>query len=257
MTYAMEACAENNIKFLVLDRPDPHGSYIDGPVLEPEFSSFVGMHQIPVVYGMTPGEYAKMVNGEGWLENGIKCDLQVIKLKNYNHNSYYELPVKPSPNLPNMNAIELYPSLCFFEGTIISVGRGTNLPFQIIGHPAFKGGDYSFTPVDIPGAAMNPKYEGEICNGYNLSGFADSIVREKRLDLRWLIQMYGFFKGKDDFFNSFFDNLAGTDKLRNQIISGMPEEDIRESWKPQLAEFNKIRKKYLLYPDFNESSSSQ
>jgi uncharacterized protein YbbC (DUF1343 family) len=208
------------------------------------------MHQVPVVHGMTVGEYARMVNGEGWLKNKEQCNLKVIKVQNYTHNSYYRLPVPPSPNLPNMNAIELYPSLCFFEGTIISVGRGTDKPFQVIGHPGFKDGNYSFTPVDIPGVAMNPKYEGKVCNGFDLSGYADTIIFERRLDLRWLIQMYKYFQGKDDFFNSFFDKLAGTDKLRKQIISGLPEKKIRESWKPGLAEFNKVRKKYLLYPDF-------
>ena len=251
MTYVMEACAENDIEFLVLDRPNPHGSYVDGPVLEPDYSSFVGMHQVPVVHGMTVGEYAQMVNGEGWLENGAKCNLKVIKVQNYTHNSYYKLPIPPSPNLPNMNAIELYPSLCFFEGTIISVGRGTNLPFQVIGHPDFQEGDYSFSPVDISGVAMNPKYEGKVCKGFDLSGYADTIVFEKRLDLRWLIQMYKYFQGKDDFFISFFDKLAGTDKLRKQIIAGLTENEIRENWKPQLEDFKTIRKKYLLYPDFN------
>ena len=248
MTYVMEACAENGTDFIVLDRPNPHGGYIDGPVLEPDYSSFVGMHKVPVVHGMTVGEYARMVNGEGWLNNGVQCNLKVIKVGNYTHNSYYKLPVPPSPNLPDMNAIELYPSLCFFEGTIISVGRGTGKPFQVIGHPGFTEGDYSFTPVDIPGAAMNPKYEGEKCYGFDLSGFADTIVFEKRLDLRWLIKMYDYFKGKDDFFNSFFDKLAGTANLREQIISGLPEKEIRESWKPGLTGFNKIREKYLLYP---------
>ncbi len=252
LTYVMEACAENNTGLVILDRPDPHGSYIDGPVLESGFSSFVGMHRVPVVHGMTVGEYAQMVNGEGWLKNGVQCNLRVIKIKNYTHNSFYKLPVPPSPNLPNMSAIELYPSLCFFEGTIISVGRGTDMPFQIIGHPDFKQGTYSFTPVDKPGVAMNPKYEGEKCFGLDLSGYADSIEREKRLDLRWLISMYNYFKGKDKFFNSFFDKLAGTDKLRKQIAAGLSENEIRQSWKPQLTEFNKIRKKYLLYPDFDD-----
>ena len=250
MTHVMGACAENKVDFIVLDRPNPHGSYIDGPVLEPAYSSFVGMHQVPVVHGMTVGEYARMVNGEGWLKNKEQCNLKVIKVQNYTHNSYYRLPVPPSPNLPNMNAIELYPSLCFFEGAIISVGRGTDKPFQVIGHPGFADGNYSFTPVDIPGVAMNPKYEGKVCNGFDLSGYADTIIFERRLDLRWLIQMYKYFQGKDDFFNSFFDKLAGTDKLRKQIISGLPEKEIRESWKPGLTKFNKVRKKYLLYPDF-------
>jgi len=250
MTYVMEACAENNTELIILDRPNPHGSYIDGPVLEPGYSSFIGMHRVPVVHGMTVGEYARMVNGEGWLKNRVKCSLKVIKVHNYTHNSYYKLPVAPSPNLPNMNAIELYPSLCFFEGTIISVGRGTDKPFQVIGHPDFTEGNYSFSPVDIPKAAMNPKYEGEVCKGFDLSKFADTIIFEKRLDLRWLIQMYKYFQGKDDFFNSFFDKLAGTDKLRKQIISGLSEKEIRESWKPRLTKFNKVRKKYLLYPDF-------
>jgi uncharacterized protein YbbC (DUF1343 family) len=224
---------------------------VDGPLLEPEFSSFVGMHPIPVVYGMTMGEYAQMVNGEGWLENGAKCDLKIIPLKNYTHDSLYELPVRPSPNLPNMDAIYLYPSLCFFEGTIISVGRGTEMPFQIIGQPEYRDGKTVFTPKSIINAAPHPKYEGKVCYGSILKDSVENpILQERQLHLSWLIEMYKYFKVKDDFFNNFFDKLAGTDKLRNQILEGKTEEEIRLSWKSGLEEFKKTRKKYLLYEDF-------
>ena len=249
MAYVMEACAENNIQVIILDRPNPNGHYIDGPVLEKEFSSFVGMHQVPVVHGMTIGEYAKMVNGEGWLKNGIKCNLKVIKCKNYDHNTFYQLPVKPSPNLPSMNSIYLYPSLCFFEGTIISIGRGTSSPFEIIGHPDFTNGDYYFTPKKTPGASLYPPFKNQECNGYFLKDFCIENKMNK-IHLKYLIEMYNFFKNKDDFFNAFFDKLAGTDKLRLQIIAGKSEDEIRESWKAKIDEYKKIRIKYLLYPDF-------
>ena len=249
MTYILEACAENNIPVIILDRPNPNGHYVDGPVLEKEFSSFVGMHTVPVVHGMTIGEYAKMVNGEGWLKNQVNCNLTVIKCKNYNHNKFYQLPVKPSPNLPSINSIYLYPSLCFFEGTIISVGRGTPYPFEIIGHPDFSQGNYSFTPKSTPGASLHPPFKNQQCNGYYLKDFFNENNTNK-IHLKYLIEMYDFFKDKDDFFNSFFDKLAGTDKLRLQIIAGKSEKEIRKSWKPQINKYKKIRTKYLLYPDF-------
>ncbi|OQX72298.1 MAG: hypothetical protein B6D61_14165 [Bacteroidetes bacterium 4484_249] len=251
MTYVMEACAENNIEFLVMDRPNPHGDYVDGPVLKKEFSSFVGLHQVPVVHGMTIGEYAKMINGEGWLKHNIKCNLKIIKCKNYDHEKIYELLIAPSPNLPNNSSIQLYPSLCFFEGTIISVGRGTEFPFQVIGHPDYLPGSYVFVPEEIPGVSKNPKYEGEKCFGISLQESAKNIIKDKRqLHLIWLINMYEFFKDRDDFFTPYFEKLAGTDKLRKQIMEGLSEDEIRESWQKDLIGFNKIRKKYLLYQDF-------
>ena len=251
MTYVMEACAENNVEFIILDRPNPNGDYVDGPVLEKKYSSFVGLHPIPVVHGMTIGEYSKMVNAEGWLKDSIKCKLTVIPCKNYDHKTQYELPIAPSPNLPNNIAIQLYPSLCLFEGTIISIGRGTEFPFQVIGHPDYVIGSFAFIPRYIPGVAKNPKHEGQQCYGQSLKGFAEySLKNERRLYLEWLINMYDFFKGEDDFFNPYFDKLAGTNKLRKQVIEGLSEEEIRDSWEKDLNEFKKIRKKYLLYDDF-------
>jgi uncharacterized protein YbbC (DUF1343 family) len=250
MTYVMEACAAEGISVLVLDRPNPHGSYIDGPVLDPAFSSFVGLHTIPVVHGMTVGEYAQMVNGEGWLTDSLSCDLKVIPVKNYTHKTPYELPIPPSPNLPNQNAIFLYPSLCFFEGTIMSIGRGTDLPFQVVGHPDYGLGSFAFMPEDRPGAAMNPKYEGVLCYGQNLTGFVEYFKENpKKLYLDGLIEMYNYFKGKEEFFTSYFDKLAGSDQLRLQIEAGKTEKEIRASWREALDDFKKIRSKYLIYPD--------
>ncbi len=251
MTYMMEACSEAGIPVLVLDRPNPHGDYVDGPVLDPAFSSFVGLHPIPVVHGMTIGEYAEMVNGEGWLSNGITCELRVIPMENYDHTVQYTLPVAPSPNLPNQKAILLYPSICFFEGTIISVGRGTDFPFQVIGHPDFGIGSFVFMPEDRPGVAMDPKYEGQLCYGQNLAGFAEYFMENpKQLYLGGLIEMYTYFKDREDFFTPYFDKLAGTDQLRLQIAAGRSEKEIRASWRGDLARFMEMRARYLLYPDF-------
>ena len=252
MSYVMEACAENNIDFMVLDRPNPNGHYVDGPVLQKDYQSFIGLHEIPVVHGMTVGEYAKMVNGEDWLKNGVTCNLTVIKCENYDHKTFYELPIKPSPNLPNIRSIYLYPSLCFFEGTEVSAGRGTQKQFQIYGHPEFRKGDYFFTPISRPGAKY-PKHEGKTCNGVDLSGFPlEEFQTDGRLNLRFLIHFYKNFENKDAFFlkNKFFDKLAGNSTLRWQIIKGKGEEEIRESWQKDLVTFKKIRKKYLLYQDF-------
>ena len=248
LTYVMEACAENGISVILLDRPNPNGFYVDGPVLEPAFSSFVGMHPVPVVYGMTIGEYALMVNGEKWLKNEAQCDLQLIRLENYQHNMLVTLPVSPSPNLPNWESIYLYPSLCFFEGTIVSEGRGTDYPFQIYGHPDFPHGSFAFTPRSIKGASVNPKFKGERCFGQDLRSYANNYRHnDQQLNLSWLINSYQLLSGKNDFFISYFDTLAGTDKLRKQIEAGATEEEIRESWKEDLRAFNKIREKYLLY----------
>ncbi|MEI6822839.1 MAG: DUF1343 domain-containing protein [Bacteroidota bacterium] len=251
MHYVMEACAENNVEFIVLDRPNPNGYYIDGPVLEPKFTSFVGMHPVPIVHGMTIAEYATMINDEGWLKNGIKCKLRYVTVYNYNHAYLYILPIKPSPNLMNMNAIYLYPTLCLFEGSVISVGRGTNTPFQIVGNPQLDNTDFEFTPHSILGMAKDPLYNNKVCHGYNLSEYAVNILRnEKKLNLFWIIDFYKRLKDKGTFFTPFFDKLSGTDKLRNQIIEGIKEDDIRKSWQPAISKFKLIRKKYLLYPDF-------
>jgi len=243
--YVMEAAAENGISVIVLDRPNPLGNYVDGPVLEPEFKSFVGMHPVPVVYGMTIGEYAKMINGEGWLAGGLRCDLKVIELNNYTHQSTYILPVKPSPNLPNNIAIGHYPSLCFFEGTTVSVGRGTDKQFQVIGHPNYTAGDYEFTPVSKPGAKY-PKNENLLCKGKDLS----RTKPEKRLDLSHLMSFHQNLTAAGiPFFNddNFFNLLAGTDKLKQAIIDGTREDEIRASWAAGLLDFEMKRKKYLLY----------
>ena len=240
--YVMEACAENNILLLVLDRPNPNGNIVDGPVLEQEFASFVGMHPIPVLHGMTIGEYAQMINGEKWLKNGVQCELQVIACSVYTRDSFYSLSVKPSPNLPNDQAINLYASLCFFEGTNVSVGRGTDLQFQIFGSPFLPNHNFCFIPQPNLGA-KNPLYNGIDCFGENLSG----IPKIDRLELKWLIKAFEETKEKSKFFNSFFTKLAGTKKLQQQIESGMSAAEIRASWETNLIEFKALRKKYLIY----------
>jgi len=248
MHYVMEACAENKVDFWVLDRPNPNGHYVDGPILHPAYQSFVGMHPVPVVHGMTVGEYAQMVNGEGWLSRGAQCNLKVIACENYTHERPYELPIKPSPNLPNPAAIYLYPSFCFLEGTTASAGRGTNLQFQIYGHPDYSGGAFEFKPISMSGAKY-PKHENKICYGYNLSNEPLTTLRERGLDLTYLVDFYRFFPNKEAFFlkNNFFDKLAGTDKLRKDIIAGKTAEEIHASWAPGLEKFAGIRAKYLLY----------
>lgn len=243
MHYVMEACAENNKTLLILDRPNPNGHYVDGPILEPEFKSFVGMHPIPVVHGMTVGELARMINDEGWLEGERKCTLEVIPVKNWTHHTPYSLPVKPSPNLPNHQAVALYPSLCLFEGTVISVGRGTHTPFQVIGHPDLKNMPYQFTPVSIRGMATNPPHENKVCYGMDLR----QVKVKPAIDLSYLITMYKAFPEKEKFFNSYFEKLAGTRTLRTQITQGLSEEEIRKSWAEGLNKFRTTRKKYLLY----------
>jgi len=250
--YMMMACAENNTGLVVLDRPNPNGFYIDGPMLEPEFRSFVGMHEVPTVYGMTIGEYALMINGEGWLGNDLKCDLEVITCRNYDHNSKYQLPVKPSPNLPNMNSVYLYPSTCLFEGTVISEGRGTDYPFEVFGHPDLQNCSFTFIPESKPGAATNPKLLGKKCYGVDLRKYRElGDERPGRINLSWLLFAYNNFPDKENFFTDYFEKLAGTASLRAQIIKGMTEQEIRESWQDGLKNFQKTRKKYLLYPDFN------
>ena len=243
--YVMEACAEAGIPVIVLDRPNPNGHYIDGPILEAANQSFVGMHPIPVVHGMTIGEYAKMINGEGWLKNKMKCELTVVEIENYTHDTPYALPIKPSPNLPNDQAINLYPSLCFFEGTFINAGRGTDMQFQVFGAPSLPASKYTFeyTPQSNEGA-KNPKFNGQLCHGKDLR----KEPRLNKINLEWLIDAYNANGKKKDFFNSFFVKLAGTDKLQQQIEQGLTAEEIRDSWKDGLARFKKIREKYLLYP---------
>ncbi|MDM8160741.1 DUF1343 domain-containing protein [Labilibaculum sp. K2S] len=249
--YVMEACAEQGKQVIVLDRPNPNGHYVDGPVLEIKYSSFVGMHPVPVVYGMSIGEYAQMINGEKWLKNKVQCELKVIPCKNWNREKSYLLPVKPSPNLPNQLSVALYPSLCFFEGTVVSAGRGTNYPFQVYGHPSFTKGDFEFTPRSIPGASKYPKFEGEKCVGCDLQKISmDDFRKKKKLDLSFLLNAYRELKDKPVFFNSFFENLAGTANLRTQIENSLSEEQIRASWEKDRNKFMAIRAKYLIYPDF-------
>ena len=238
--YVMEAAAENNIKVIVLDRPNPNGHYIDGPIREKGFESFVGMHPIPIVHAMTIGEYAQMINGEKWIAR--QCDLTVIEMENYTHNMSYDLPIKPSPNLPNSRSINLYPSLCLFEGTNVSLGRGTEYPFQHFGAPYLKS-NYSFTPKSGEGS-KSPPHENKKCYGTDLR-FQDNYLEE--INLNWLIESYNNCPEKEKFFNSFFDKLAGTDKLRLQIIEAKTVKEIKESWQEGLNEFKKIRNKYLLY----------
>ncbi|MDQ1772337.1 DUF1343 domain-containing protein [Labilibaculum sp. A4] len=251
--YVMEACAEQGKQVIVLDRPNPNGHYVDGPVLEMKYSSFVGMHPVPVVYGMSIGEYAQMINGEKWLKNKVQCELKVIPCKNWNREKSYLLPVKPSPNLPNQLSVALYPSLCFFEGTVVSAGRGTNYPFQVYGHPFFTKGDFEFTPSSITGASKYPKFKGEKCIGYDLRKInADDFRKKKKLDLSFLLNAYSELKVAPDFFNSFFEKLAGTANLRTQIENSISEEQIRASWEKDRKDFMAIRAKYLIYSDFAE-----
>lgn len=251
--YVMEAAAEKGTPVVVLDRPNPNGYFVDGPVLDSKYKSFVGMHPVPVVYGMTIGEYARMINGEGWLAGGIHCNLAVVQLQNYTHDTRYVLPVPPSPNLPNAESIYLYPSLCLFEGTNISVGRGTTLPFQIYGAPMMNGGDYTFTPAPIRGVSENPPHNGKACRGYYLKDYATThLDSANSFNLQYLMTAYRQYADKEHFFTNanFFDKLAGNDQLRKQIVSGMSEEKIRQSWQEDLDHFKSIRKKYLLYPEY-------
>ena len=253
--YIMEAAAQNDIPVIVLDRPNPNGFYVDGPMLKREHSSFVGMHPVPVVYGMTIGEYALMINGEKWLENGILCDLKVIENRNYDHTMTYNLPVKPSPNLPNLKSILLYPSLCFFEGTTVSVGRGTDKQFQLLGHPALKDKmPYKFTPTSRPGA-KSPKHMDQECYGMEFHNMDTSTLHnDKRLQLGFLLKMYQEVTATgEDFFlkdNNFFDKLAGSESLKKMISQSKSEEEIVASWQPGIDAFKKTRAKYLLYEDF-------
>lgn len=246
--YMMEAAAEQNIPLIVLDRPNPNGSIVDGPVLEEKYKSFVGMHPIPVVHGMTIGEYALMINGEKWLKNGVQCDLTIIKCENYNRKMTYELPIMPSPNLPNMRSIYLYPSLCFFEGTVVSVGRGTLKPFQQIGHPAFRYYDYSFVPKPMDGA-KDPKLKNKRCFGIDFTDrTAKSFKEMDRLDLSYLIEFYKNYPKQSQFFSNYFNLLAGNSSLQDDIKAGKTELQIRNRWEEGVTAFKKMREPYLLYP---------
>lgn len=245
LTYVMEACAEQGIPVVVLDRPNPNGFYVDGPVLKEDNKSFVGMHTVPVVYGMTIGEYGMMVNGEGWLKDGVRCSLTVIPVPGYDRNAIYELPVKPSPNLPNWESVYLYPSLCFFEGSIVSVGRGTETPFQIYGHPDMRG-SHTFTPQSVSGATK-PLLEGQRCRGENLVSYAhDYAVNPNELQLGWLIDAYQQLSDKS-FFNNFFVKLSGDKQLQQDIEHKKSAKEIRASWVDDLEVFKAIRSKYLIY----------
>lgn len=249
MHYVMEACAEQGKQVLVLDRPNPNGFYVDGPILEPEYKSFIGMHPIPTVHGLTVGELAGMINGEKWLKGELTCDVTVVPCDNYSHDSMYHLPIKPSPNLPNMNSVYLYPYLGMFEGTNVSIGRGTEEPFQLVGRPGFQS-DFAFKPVSIPGVSDHPKYENEICTGMRVDDVANGdLFSNPRMKLDWLILFYDSNKAENGpYFKAFFYKLAGNKTLREQIEKGMNEDEIRKTWEPDLVKYREMRKKYLLYP---------
>ncbi len=247
MHYVMEACAEQKKRFIVLDRPNPNGHYIAGPVLDLKFKSFVGMHPIPIVHGLTVGELAKMINGEMWLANELICDLEVIKMKGYTHDTLYILPVKPSPNLPNQRSIDLYPSLCLLEPTIMSIGRGTSFPFQVVGHPDSTYGDFNFNPVSIEGASKYPKHENKKCYGVDLR----STPTHTNFTISWLFTYYQKNPSKTFFTSSdFFDKLVGNGTFRTQLLAGASQDEIEKSWEDDLKKYAVLRNKYLLYPDF-------
>ncbi len=249
MHYVMEACAENNTPVMVLDRPNPNGRYVDGPILDSTLRSFVGIHPIPTVHGMTLGELAQMINGEGWLKNKVKCKLTVIPCGSYTRMSLYVLPVKPSPNLPNMRSIYLYPSTGMFEGTALSVGRGTPWPFQVLGHPKYPNSGFWFVPVPVIGASKDPPFKNTRCYGIDLRTIPDSasLVRMDRINLDYLIAAYSKFPNKDSFFNSFFNLLAGNRMLQKQIRQGMSAGDIRATWQSDIKVFLEKRRPYLIY----------
>ena len=246
----MEACAENDVELLILDRPNPNASYIDGPILDMELKSAVGMFPIPITHGMTLAEMAQMINGEGWLAGKVKCKLRIVKNANYTHNTPYTLPVGPTPNLNTQQAVMLYPSLCLFEGTAISQGRGTRFPFTMIGAPALEGKyAFSFTPVPIPGMSEDPPHKDKPCFGLDFRTYDTSnFSKTGQINIAWLIELYNSYPQKEDFFRPFFDRLAGTKKLKEQIIAGVSEAEIRKSWEPGLAAYKEMRKKYLIYP---------
>ena len=243
MHYVMEACAENKKKLIILDRPNPN-AFVDGPINEKPGQSFVAMHAIPITHGLTVGELASMINGEGWLTNKVTCELQIIPVQHWKRSDGYSLPVKPSPNLPNYQAIKLYPSICLFEGTAISLGRGTPFPFQVLGNPELKDMTFEFTPVTIKGVAVKPPHENKLCYGIDLR----NVEVKRSIDLSYLLMFYQAYPDKEKFFLPYFDVLAGTPTLQQQIKDGLTEEQIRESWKNGLEDFKVKREKYLMYP---------
>lgn len=257
LQHVMEACAENDKEVVILDRPNPNGFYVDGPILDPSLKSGIGINPIPIVHGLTVGEYAQMLNGEGWLENKAQCKIKIIKIANYDHSMEYDLPVKPSPNLNTQQSILLYPTLCLFEGTIISQGRGTMFPFTVLGNPDLKGKyDFSFTPKSIKGMAETPLHQDQACYGMDLRKYnTDKFRKTGQINLSWLIELYKAYPHKEKFFDfkqskqiGNFDKLAGTKTLKEQIIAGKSESEIRQSWEPGLSQYKLMRKKYLLYP---------
>jgi uncharacterized protein YbbC (DUF1343 family) len=248
MVRLMDACAEYNRKMLILDRPNPNGHYVDGPLLDMKYKSGVGWLPVPVVHGMTLGELALMVNGERWLPESRVCDVTVIRCKNYTHQTLYRLPVPPSPNLPNMTSIYLYPSLCYFEATPVSLGRGTSLPFQVYGHPNMQGYNYSFTPGSVSGA-KNPPQLDKLCHGVDLSGLTDEEIWQKGIDLSYVIDAYRNLNLGDHFFRPFFENLIGTDYVRKMIKEGKSADEIKAMWKDDVEKFKLQRKPYLLYEE--------
>jgi len=257
MHNVMEACAENGVELMILDRPNPNGYFIDGPILDMSLKSGIGMHPVPITHGMTIGEYAQMINGEGWLANKMKCKLSVIKVKNYAHDMPYDLPVKPSPNLNTNLSILLYPSVCLFEGTMINLGRGTYSPFTILGNPNLQYKyQFNFTPVNITGMCETPLFKDEVCYGIDLRNLKpEDIYKEKKINLKWLFELYGAYPYKSIFFDYHqssqigdFNKLAGNKLLKEQIIAGVSEDEIRKSWEPGLSQYKEMRKKYLLYP---------
>lgn len=244
MHLVMEACAENNKKLIILDRPNPN-PYVDGPVKSPELKkNFLAMHPIPITHGLTIGEYAQMINGEGWLEGGKKCNLEIIKMDFWTHNDTYSIKIKPSPNLPNDHAIAMYPSTCLLEQTAVSVGRGTQTPFEVLGSPDLKDQPYEFTPTDIKGMAVDPPYENQLCHGIDLR----KETPPRKVSLKYIIDMYKIYPDKEKFFGKNFDNIAGNSILKEQIKQGMTEEQIRATWQKDLDSYKDIRKKYMLYP---------
>jgi uncharacterized protein YbbC (DUF1343 family) len=249
MHYVMEACAEQGKELIILDRPNPNGFYVDGPVLQKEYTSFIGMHPIPIVHGLTVAELALMIQGESWLKNEIKCNFSIVPCKNYTHDSLYQLPIKPSPNLPNMNSVYLYPYLGLFEGTNVSIGRGTQTPFQIVGRPGFEG-NFSFTPQSMPGVSDHPKYEGKRCGGFIVNDAKqDDFFAKPSLNLDWFLLFYKKNTIENGtYFKSFIFKLMGNSLFKEQVISGLSAQDIKQTWQPELLKYKAMRKKYLLYP---------
>ena len=253
----MESCAENNKELLILDRPNPNGYLVDGPILNMELKSGIGQFPIPIAHGMTIAEFAQMINGEGWIPGRLKCKLKIIKVANYNHDMPYALPVKPSPNLNTQQSVMLYPSTCLFEGTILNHGRGTYFPFTIFGSPKLKGiYDFSFTPVSIPGMSETPLHMNETCYGIDLRNYdVEQLRKTKRINIQWMIDLYNSYPEKEKFFDRSYSNqmgsidrLAGTYDFKKQIMEGKSAKEIQQSWEPGLAKYKTMRKKYLLYP---------